>query len=67
MIKKLFTILYADENILYFGEDFGNVVFNCNEMGIINIHLNCIDPDTIMSDFWLGMLNLKNTKHLIKT
>ena len=60
MIKKLFTILYADENILYFGED-------CNEMGIINIHLNCLDPDTIMSDFWLGMLNLKNAKHLIKT
>ena len=61
MIKKLFTISYADENILYFGEDFGNVVFNCNEMSIINVHLNCInlhdsnfdegDPDTIMSDF----------------
>ena len=31
MIIKLFTALYADENILYFNEDSGNVVFNCNE------------------------------------
>ena len=58
MIKKLFTALYADGNIHYFDEDFGNVAFNCNEMGILNIDLNCInldnnnfdedDPDTII-------------------
>ena len=58
MIKKLFTALHGDENILYFDEDFGNVVFNCNEMGILNIDLHCInlddnnfdedDPDTII-------------------
>ena len=58
IIKKLFTALYADENILHFDEDFGNVAFNCNEMGILNIDLNCInlddnnnfdeDPDTII-------------------
>ena len=35
MIKKLFTTLYADENIFYFNEDSGNVVFSCNEMGIL--------------------------------
>ena len=40
MIKKLFTALYADENILYFDEDSGNVVFNCNGMVILNIDLN---------------------------
>ena len=34
MIKKLFTILYTDDNILYFNEDSGNVVFSCNEMDI---------------------------------
>ena len=43
--------------MLYFDEDFGNVVFNCNEMGILNIDLNNInlddnfdkgDPDTII-------------------
>ena len=28
MIKKLFTVLYADPNILYFDEDFGNVAFD---------------------------------------
>ena len=44
--------------LVYFDEDFGNVVFNCNEMNILNIDLNCInfnddnfdkdDPDTII-------------------
>ena len=43
---------------LYFDEDFINVVFNCNEMGILNINVNFInldennfdelDPDTIV-------------------
>ena len=32
MTKKLITALYADDNILYFNEDSGNVVFSCNEM-----------------------------------
>ena len=40
MIKKLFTALYADENILYFDEGSGDVMFNCNGMGILNIYLN---------------------------
>ena len=35
MIKKLFTALYADENILYFNEDSGNIVFNCNGIGFL--------------------------------
>ena len=34
IIKKLFTDLHADEIILYFDADFGNVVFNCHEMDI---------------------------------
>ena len=45
MIKRLLTTLYADYNILYFNEDFGNVVFSCNEMGILNIDLNNINLD----------------------
>ena len=45
MIKKLFADLYADENILYFNKDSGNVVFSCNEMGILNIDLNNINLD----------------------
>ena len=49
--------MYADENVLYFKEDSSNVVFACNEMGILNIDLNSInldnnfdedDPDTII-------------------
>ena len=45
MIKKLFTALYEDKNILYFNEDFGDAVFNYNEMGIVNIDLNNINLD----------------------
>ena len=58
MTKELFTALYADENILYFDGDSGNIAFICNEMGILNIDLNNIkpndtnydkyDPDTII-------------------
>ena len=55
MIKKLFTDLYADKNILQFNE--GSYTFYCNKMGILNIDLNNIsldidfdgdDPDTII-------------------
>ena len=45
MIKKLFTALYADDNILYFNEDSGNVVFSCNEMAILNVDINNISLD----------------------
>ena len=31
MIKKVFTASHAAENALSFDEDFGNVVYNCNE------------------------------------
>ena len=58
IIRKRFTALYADENILYFNEDSRNVVFNCNGMSILNTNLNNInledtnydqdDPDTII-------------------
>ena len=56
MIQKLFSTLYAGENIVYFNEDSGNVIFNCNEMHV-NIGLNNIsldndfdedDPNTII-------------------
>ena len=73
MIKKLYTDLYADENILYFNEDAGNVVFYCNKMGTLNIDVNNINLDNnltrmilillFLSDFWFGIWNLKNAKH----
>ena len=49
--------MYANENILYFNVDSGNVVFNCNGTVILNIDLNNInldnnfdedDPDTVI-------------------
>ena len=55
--KELSTGLYAYENILYFNKDYGNVIFSCNEMGILYIDINNInlennfdkdDPDTII-------------------
>ena len=46
MIKKLFTILYANENVLYFDEDSGNIAFNCNGMSILNVDLNNINLDS---------------------
>ena len=45
MIKKLFTALYLDDNILYFNKDSGNVVFPCTEIVILNIDLNNINLD----------------------
>ena len=39
-IKELFTAFYADENIPYFNEHCGNIIFSCNGMGILNIDLN---------------------------
>ena len=43
----LFTTLYADENILFFNEDYGNVAFSCNEMGILNKALKNVNLDDI--------------------
>ena len=37
--------MYADENIIYFDKDSGNVVFSCNEVGILSIDLNNINFD----------------------
>ena len=58
MIKKLFTALYTDDDIIYFHENFDNVIFSCNKVGILKIDLTKInlddtnynedDPDTII-------------------
>ena len=42
MVRKLFTALYADENIPYFNEDSVDAIFNYNEMGMVKIDLNII-------------------------
>ena len=49
IIKNLFNALYVDENILYFNENYANLIvlyliaFNCNEMGILNMVRNTIN------------------------
>ena len=57
MIRKRYTTLYANENILYFNEDSGDGVSSCHEMEIFSIFLNNnnidnnfdeYDPDTII-------------------
>ena len=45
MIEELFTVLYADENILYFNEDSRNFTFCCNKMGILSVNLDNINLD----------------------
>ena len=78
MIKILFTAFYADENILCFNEDSGNAVFTCNGMGFliwiliiltltILIMMKMILILLLLSDFWLGISNLKNIKHFKKS
>ena len=69
MIIKLYTTLYADENILYFNEDSGDAAFVGNEMSIlsinsINLHNNFEgdNPDTIIL-IWLLTWDSKFQKH----
>ena len=50
MISKLFTALYADENILYFNEGSDDAVFSCSGMGVLNIVLNNVNLDNNLDD-----------------
>ena len=50
IIKKKLTALHGDENILYFIEDSGNVIFNCDERGILNIVLNIVNLDSNLDE-----------------
>ena len=72
MIKVLLTALYVDEKILYFIDDSGNVIFSDDEIGIHNVDVNDINLNKMkmilillfLSDFCLGISNLKSAKHL---
>ena len=50
--------MYTHENILYFNEDFGNVVFSCNEMVILNVDLNNFDFDESFDEDGPDAINL---------
>ena len=72
---KCFTAFNADENLLYFNEDFSNAVFSRNAMGILNIDLNNTnlgdtdhdedDPDTIIR-LLAGHIKFEKNKALKK-
>ena len=74
MFKKLDTPLYADDGLLLFDEDSGDVTFCCNEICIFSVNFNNInldnnfdkdDPDTIILIKLLACHN-KFEKHLKK-
>ena len=48
--KMIYNALYADENILYFDEDSGDVTFCCNEMGILSVNLDNVNLDNNFED-----------------
>ena len=70
MIKKIYTALYADDGLLFFDEDSGDVTFCCNEMGILSVNLinldNNFDEDNPGTISLIDIVTLKNTKHLKK-
>ena len=45
IIKKLYTALYIDHGLLFFDDDFGEVTFCCNKMGIVSVNLHNINLD----------------------
>ena len=55
-VVNLYTALYADDGLLFFDEDSGDVTFCCNKTGILSVNLDNInldnfgedDPDTII-------------------
>ena len=52
VIKKCFTALHAAESLLYFNGDSGDVVFICNETGILNnISLDNINNISLHNNF----------------
>ena len=67
-LKKLHDSLLANDNILFFDEDFSKVTFYANEMGIFGLDLDKInlnddnnfyedDPDTIIYLRCLALCN----------
>ena len=54
MIKKPFMALYPDNNILYFHEGSGNVVYNCKKMGVLNIDLHNVIYDNNFDEDYPG-------------
>ena len=54
MIKKLHAALFANNEILFFDKDSGNVTFSSDEMGIISVDRNYVNIDDV--DFYENVL-----------
>ena len=78
MFEKFHDALNANDDILFFDEDFSKVTFFTNQMGILVVDLDKLTLMVIvvfmkmipmllfMSNFWLGVIYLNNAKHLKK-
>ena len=73
MIKKLDDALLANDDIMFINS--GNVIFFCDEMGILSVDLNRLTLTMLvlmrmilkllfMSDLWLGTIDLNKAKHV---
>ena len=45
LMKIFYTVLYADDGLLFFNEDSDGVRFYCNEIGILSVNLNNVNLD----------------------
>ena len=77
MPERVHDTLLANDDILFFDEDFSNITFFGDEIGIFSVdlyelHINEINFDEgilkliFMSYFWLGTINVNNARHLKK-
>ena len=80
ILEELRDVLLTNDDLLFFDKDFSKVTFFANKIGILNVDLKNINldddnnfdedhPETnelYMSDLWLGVIDLKNVKHVKK-
>ena len=63
ILQKFDNALHANDDILFHNEDFDKVTFITN----LDNNFDEDDLDIIFhTNFWLGVINLKNRKHLKK-
>ena len=76
MLEEFDNALHPNDEILFFKENFNKVPFIASQRYILAVGLDKINLDEdiilmkmtiillLVSDFLLGIVNLKNTKHL---
>ena len=77
MIEKLDDVLFSNDDIVFVNEDSDNVIIFSDELGLNTIYVNDdnLDDDILvkmilkllfMLDLWLGVINMKNARHVKK-